>query len=260
MAGTSVASRSTSPRCDRGGQPRRAGARLGRVRHRRRGGGPPARARAARGGLVHPDRLDGLRPLHGWTGRASHRALLPHDRSRRGRARRAGVDRLLVAVRALQRAAILAGWRGGGRSLVGLPRPRAQPVREGHRLRLGHRDDLSRHVPLRATLFARARVTPWRPSPRLLGLAVTAGTVSVAMPLLFVSAWLVPLVWAGWALLLEPLNYRRGRPSWLADLALGDASRLLALLAAGAICGVLWEFWNYWAATRWTYSVPYLGS
>jgi hypothetical protein len=89
---------------------------------------------------------------------------------------------------------------------------------------------------------------------------VAAGAVSIAVPLLFVSAWLVPLVWVGWALLLEPLNYRRGRPSWLADLALGDASRLLALLAAGAICGVLWEFWNYWAATRWTYSVPYLGS
>jgi hypothetical protein len=113
---------------------------------------------------------------------------------------------------------------------------------------------------LRVTVFARARVTPWRPSSRGLGLAVAAGAVSVAMPLLFVSAWLVPLVWIGWALLLEPLNYRRGRPSWLADLTRGDASRLLALLTSGAVCGVLWEFWNYWATTRWTYTVPYLGS
>jgi hypothetical protein len=32
----------------------------------------------------------------------------------------------------------------------------------------------------------------------------------------------------------------------------------LALLASGALCGVLWEFWNYWALTRWTYSVPYV--
>ena len=113
---------------------------------------------------------------------------------------------------------------------------------------------------LRAAVFARARVTPWRPSPRVLALAVTAGAVSVAVPLLFVSTWLVPLVWIGWTLLLEPLNYRRGRPSWLADLTRGDASRLLALLTSGAVCGVLWEFWNYWAATRWTYTVPYLGS
>ena len=55
---------------------------------------------------------------------------------------------------------------------------------------------------LRATVFPRARVTPWRPSARALRLAVAAGAVSVAVPLLFVSAWLVPLVWIGWALLL----------------------------------------------------------
>jgi hypothetical protein len=33
----------------------------------------------------------------------------------------------------------------------------------------------------------------------------------------------------------------------------------VALLASGAICGVLWEFWNFWATTRWTYTLPYLG-
>src|SRR5713101_8644632 len=112
---------------------------------------------------------------------------------------------------------------------------------------------------LRATVFKRARVGPWRPSPRAFRLAVVTGAVSVTLPLAVVSAWLVPLVWVGWALLLEPLNCRRGRSSWLADIATGDASRLLALLASGAICGVLWELWNYWAAARWTYAVPYLG-
>src|SRR6185295_3618624 len=100
---------------------------------------------------------------------------------------------------------------------------------------------------------------PWRPRPRLLNLAVAAGVVGIVLPLVVVSQWLVPLVWAGWVLLLEPLNYRRGLPSCLGDLAQGDASRLLALLGSGAVCGVLWELWNYWAATRWTYTVPYLG-
>jgi len=113
---------------------------------------------------------------------------------------------------------------------------------------------------LRATVFAHARATPFRPSPGALQLVVALGAVSVVVPLLFVSAWLVPLVWIGWTLLLEPLNYRRGRPSWLADLTRGDASRFLALMTSGAVCGVLWEFWNYWAAARWTYTVPYLGS
>ena len=36
------------------------------------------------------------------------------------------------------------------------------------------------------------------------------GAVCVVLPLLAVSAWLVPLVWTGFILLLEPLNYRRG--------------------------------------------------
>ena len=30
-------------------------------------------------------------------------------------------------------------------------------------------------------------------------------------------------------------------------------------VCAGGACGLLWEFWNYWAATKWTYTVPYLG-
>ena len=111
----------------------------------------------------------------------------------------------------------------------------------------------------RATLFARARVRPWRPAPRILDAAVVVGAVAVVLPLLVVSAWLVPLVWTGFILLLEPLNYRAGRPSWLRDLGRGDASTLVSLLVAGAACGILWEFWNYWAATRWTYTVPYLG-
>ncbi|HSE94073.1 MAG TPA: hypothetical protein VLF19_12260 [Methylomirabilota bacterium] len=113
---------------------------------------------------------------------------------------------------------------------------------------------------LRATVFARVRVRPWAPTPALARASVAVGAAAVALPLLVVSAWLVPLVWLGFILLLEPLNARAGRPSWLADLARGDASRLCALLAAGAACGVLWEFWNYWAATRWTYTVPYLGN
>jgi hypothetical protein len=112
---------------------------------------------------------------------------------------------------------------------------------------------------LRAWLAGRLRVRSRRPSPALLRAAVAVGAVFVVLPLVVVSAWLVPLVWTGFVLLLEPLNYRSGRPSWLGALARGDASLLVALLGAGAVCGVLWEFWNYWALTKWTYAVPYLG-
>jgi hypothetical protein len=110
---------------------------------------------------------------------------------------------------------------------------------------------------LRASAFRRVRVRPWRPPGSLLAAAVALGAAAVILPLAVASAWLVPLVWTGWVLLLEPLNYRGGRPSWLADLTRGDASTPVSLLASGLVCGVLWEFWNHWAATRWTYTLPY---
>jgi len=33
---------------------------------------------------------------------------------------------------------------------------------------------------------------------------------------------------------------------------------LLRLLIAGMICGMLWEFWNFWAGSKLIYSVPQL--
>src|SRR5207248_1147478 len=145
--------------------------RLARSCHHPRRRGRAVRRPAARRTLVHADRVDGICALRGRAGRAADRTLLSHDRSRRGPAPGADVDRGLVPA----------------------------------------------------------------------------------------SAWLVPLVSVAFALLLEPLYSRAGRPSWLADLRGGNASRLFGLLGAGLVCGVLWEFWNYWAATKWTYTVPYVG-
>ena len=33
--------------------------------------------------------------------------------------------------------------------------------------------------------------------------------------------------------------------------------RVVASLLAGMICGLLWEFWNYWSLTKWVYTVPF---
>ncbi|HEU4386381.1 MAG TPA: hypothetical protein VFV34_01200 [Blastocatellia bacterium] len=88
---------------------------------------------------------------------------------------------------------------------------------------------------------------------------VVSGCLAALLPLLVISAWLVPLVWLSWILLLDPVNALRGQASITNDLASGDYRRLLSLLVGGGICGVLWEFWNYWAITKWTYTVPYLG-
>ena len=32
---------------------------------------------------------------------------------------------------------------------------------------------------------------------------------------------------------------------------------MIKLITAGLICGILWEFWNFWALTKWIYTVPF---
>ena len=89
---------------------------------------------------------------------------------------------------------------------------------------------------------------------------IALGVAGVLLPLVVVSAWLAPVLWLSFIFLLDPINYLRGWPSIIGDLARGNWRRLLSLLASGLLCGLLWEFWNYWATTKWTYTVPYLGN
>lgn len=74
------------------------------------------------------------------------------------------------------------------------------------------------------------------------------------------SEFTAGFTWLGFIFLLEPVNYLLNRPSIYADLIVGKYTRLVSLLAAGLLCGYLWEFWNYWAATKWIYTVPILPS
>jgi len=66
----------------------------------------------------------------------------------------------------------------------------------------------------------------------------------------------IPL-WVGFILLLDPINSIKGRKSILSELQAGNLQKFLCLFIGGLICGFLWEFWNYWAATKWVYQVPY---
>jgi len=86
------------------------------------------------------------------------------------------------------------------------------------------------------------------------------GVAGVVWPLLFPSAWLAPVIWLSFIFLVDPINALRGWPSIAGDLARGDWRRLWSLLAAGLLCGFLWEFFNYWAISKWTYTVPYFGN
>jgi Domain of unknown function (DUF4332) len=66
-----------------------------------------------------------------------------------------------------------------------------------------------------------------------------------------------PLIWVGFTFLLDPLNYRFGGKSLLKDLEEGIPRKICLLLVAGLICGLLWEFWNFWALSKWIYTVPF---
>jgi hypothetical protein len=75
---------------------------------------------------------------------------------------------------------------------------------------------------------------------------------SVLMP-----EYCFPLIWVGFVFLLEPFNYRFGGRSLLKDLEEGSPQKIYLLLIAGLICGLLWEFWNFWALSKWVYTVPF---
>jgi hypothetical protein len=100
------------------------------------------------------------------------------------------------------------------------------------------------------------------PLPRELGplawSAVALGIVMLVVPIVSPSVYLAAPVWLGFIFLLDPLNARAGDESILGDWKDGRRSRLLHLLVAGLLCGLLWEFWNYWSGSKWIYNLPFL--
>lgn len=93
---------------------------------------------------------------------------------------------------------------------------------------------------------------------RLHWISVAVGLVLLAVPIAHPSSWLAAPVWLGFIFLLDPLNARAGDASIVGDWRDGRTDRLVNLLVAGLLCGFLWEFWNYWAGTKWRYNVPIL--
>jgi hypothetical protein len=103
-------------------------------------------------------------------------------------------------------------------------------------------------------------VPAFEPSNRLLYLLMLFGFICLMAPVLVpreIAHYLFALVWIGFILLFEPVLYASRGDSLLRDLTEGQLQRVLGLVAAGYICGVLWEFWNYWATAKWIYTAPF---
>lgn len=89
---------------------------------------------------------------------------------------------------------------------------------------------------------------------------VGAGALMLLVPLILPSPYLAAPVWLGFFFLLDPLNARAGDESILGDWREGRRGRLVNLMVAGLVCGIVWEFWNYWAGAKWIYNVPIMAN
>lgn len=89
--------------------------------------------------------------------------------------------------------------------------------------------------------------------------SIAAGAAMLLWPLVWPSPYLAAPVFLGFIFLLDPINARAGDESLFRDLRAGRYDRLINLLAAGFVCGGLWEFWNFWARAKWIYTVPIFG-
>ncbi len=84
------------------------------------------------------------------------------------------------------------------------------------------------------------------------------GVICFLLPF-FMPKIAFPLVWLSFFFFLDPINYLHKQPSILGHLKDRKLSLPLSLLLAGIILGFFWEFWNYYAIPKWTYSIPYVG-
>jgi hypothetical protein len=95
--------------------------------------------------------------------------------------------------------------------------------------------------------------------PRFLPyLFILAGIASLLLSLIW-PEYFFGLIWGFLAMLLDPINYLAGRPSMIGYLERGNWRIPLAFYLAGLTCGILWEFWNFWAFPKWFYTVPFVG-
>jgi len=88
--------------------------------------------------------------------------------------------------------------------------------------------------------------------PALPALWISIGAAMLIVPFLVrpdVARYLAAPIWLGFIFLLEPVNRRLGAQPLTRE-------SIINLSLSGVLCGVLWEFWNYWSRAKWHYSVP----
>jgi hypothetical protein len=82
------------------------------------------------------------------------------------------------------------------------------------------------------------------------------GLISCVAPLVW-PRYFFPTVWLGPIFLLDPCLEKLGIQSLWSARTVNGGKKVWSLLLGGLACGLMWEFWNYWSASRWAYTVPF---
>lgn len=96
----------------------------------------------------------------------------------------------------------------------------------------------------------------WRVTHRRGQWMTVIGGLFLVLPLAF-PRYCYPLIWGATFFLLEPWLARRNQTSLWSHFAAGRPGLPLRMFLAGAICGLCWESWNFWASAKWIYTVPF---
>ncbi len=99
---------------------------------------------------------------------------------------------------------------------------------------------------------ARRRI---QPTPRLMGRLFLSGAAMLFLTLTR-PGFFYPFMWISLVLLLEPINWRLGRPHFLEHLRQGDWCPMVALSVGALLCGFFWEMWNFNSYPKWVYHTP----
>ena len=111
---------------------------------------------------------------------------------------------------------------------------------------------------LREISFLQIKVTPHMYSKRRLLLEIIFGIALIIVATAYPSRYTGPLIWPCYLFVFVPLNYLLGVPSVLKEREAGNYRDMLAMFCSGYICGFFWEFFNFWAGSKWVYHVPFL--
>lgn len=101
-------------------------------------------------------------------------------------------------------------------------------------------------------------ILPSKPSTRPSRVFFLFGLILTVAPLFwpryfFAAVWIAPIF------LLDPLLEKAGIQGLSLGVFSGKRRRVWSLLLGGLLCGLMWEFWNFWAGSKWIYSVPFFG-